>query len=50
MSIIEEGAGSHFDPKVADAFLASGEEVRRIAERFENMSEAESREFFSRIS
>ena len=50
MSIIEEGAGSHFDPKVADAFLASSEEVRRIAERFENMSEAESKEFFSRIS
>ena len=32
--IIREGAGSHFDPKVAEAFLAAQDEARRIAESF----------------
>ena len=30
MSIIEEGAGSHFDPKIAAAFLHASDEVRRV--------------------
>ncbi len=32
--IIREGAGSHFDPKVAEAFLAAQDEARQIAESF----------------
>ena len=32
--IIREGAGSHFDPKVAEAFLAAQDEARHIAESF----------------
>ncbi len=34
MGIIAESSGSHFDPKVAEAFLGSEEEVRRVAEAF----------------
>ena len=30
MSIIKEGAGSHFDPKIAQAFLNASDEVRRV--------------------
>ncbi len=33
-SIIEEDAGSHFDPLVADAFLKAREEVLQVAEDF----------------
>lgn len=40
MSIIEEGKGSHFDPQVAEAFLSSADEVRVIAEHFENVAKA----------
>ena len=36
MSIIEEDTGTHFDPKVADAFLSARDEVRKVAERFES--------------
>jgi response regulator RpfG family c-di-GMP phosphodiesterase len=32
MDIIREGAGTHFDPLVAKAFLNAEDEVRRIAE------------------
>ncbi|MBR1833672.1 MAG: HD domain-containing protein, partial [Ruminiclostridium sp.] len=32
--IIREGAGSHFDPLVADAFLSAQDEARRVAESF----------------
>ena len=32
MDIIREGSGSHFDPKVAQAFLDAEEEVRKVAE------------------
>jgi HD-GYP domain-containing protein (c-di-GMP phosphodiesterase class II) len=32
--IIREGAGSHFDPLVADAFLSAEEETRQVAESF----------------
>ena len=35
-SIIKEDAGSHFDPLVAEAFLAEEEEVRKVAEAFGN--------------
>ncbi len=34
MQIIREDAGKHFDPKVAEAFLASKDEVRQVAEHF----------------
>ena len=30
MAIIEEGAGSHFDPKIAAAFVNASDEVRRV--------------------
>ena len=32
--IIREGAGSHFDPLVADAFLSAQEEAKKVAESF----------------
>lgn len=32
LEIIREGRGTHFDPKVADAFLNAEEEVRKVAE------------------
>ena len=32
IEIIKESSGTHFDPKVADAFLNSLEEVRKVAE------------------
>ena len=38
MDIIREGAGSHFDPKVADAFLSAADEVRKVAEDFSSMN------------
>ena len=36
MRIIREGAGSHFDPRIAEAFLRAEPEVRRVAEAFRN--------------
>ena len=39
VGIIKEGNGSHFDPKVADAFLSSLDEIRAVAEKFENQEE-----------
>ena len=36
--IIREGSGSHFDPKVAKAFLDSEEECRKIAEFYGDIS------------
>ena len=50
MSIIEESSGSHFDPQIVEAFLASKETVRMVAEQFENMNESESKEFYNLIS
>ncbi len=38
MSIIQEDAGTHFDPLVAKAFLASKEEVRKVMDEFDKMS------------
>ena len=37
MSIIKESAGSHFDPKVVEAFVSAEEEVRQIAENFDKL-------------
>ena len=34
IQIIREGSGSHFDPKIAEAFLRAEAEVRRVAEEF----------------
>ena len=34
MDIIRQDAGSHFDPKVVEAFLASEVEIRQVAEHF----------------
>lgn len=36
MDIIREGAGKHFDPKLAKLFLESQDEVRMIVEKHEN--------------
>ena len=33
LSIIREGAGSHFDPRIANAFLNVSEKARKIAEK-----------------
>lgn len=38
MSIIKEDAGTHFDPLVAEAFLSAGDEVRKVAEEFDPLS------------
>lgn len=38
LDIIREGSGSHFDPKVVEAFLAAEDECRKIAESFGDMS------------
>ncbi len=38
MSIIQEDAGTHFDPLVAKAFLASKEEVRKVMDDFDKIS------------
>ena len=34
MGIIKKDAGTHFDPKVADAFIQAENDVRRVAEHF----------------
>ena len=34
MDIIQKDAGTHFDPKVAEAFLSAELEVRQVAEHF----------------
>jgi len=34
MDIIREDAGTHFDPKVAEAFIAASDKVRQVAEHF----------------
>jgi len=47
MNIIREDAGTHFDPQVAEAFLASEEEVRQVAERFENVADGEGKEIIN---
>ncbi len=38
MDIIREGAGTHFDPNVAEAFFRAEPEVRQVSERFEHMN------------
>ena len=34
LQIIREGSGSHFDPKIVEAFLRAETEVRRVADEF----------------
>ena len=34
MDIIKQDAGTHFDPKVAEAFIAASDQVRQVAEHF----------------
>ena len=41
MSIIEEGAGTQFDPEIAKLFIESADEVREISARHETMSRGE---------
>ena len=41
MSIIEEGAGTQFDPDIARIFVESAEEVKVITEKHESMSRGE---------
>ena len=50
ISIIQEGSGNHFDPKVVEAFLASEEEVRAVAERFEHQGPGLNQELWNKIS
>jgi len=38
MEIIRKDAGSHFDPKVAEAFLAAEEEVRKASQQLMDMN------------
>ena len=38
MDIIREDAGTHFDPKVAEAFIAASDEVRKASEQFMDMN------------
>ena len=38
MSIIQEDAGTHFDPLVAQAFIASKEEVKKVMDEFDKIS------------
>ena len=38
MSIIQEDAGTHFDPLVAKAFVASADEVKKVMEEFDRIS------------
>ncbi len=37
MVIIREGAGTQFDPKIAEIFVESEDEVREILQSHENM-------------
>jgi len=51
MDIIREGAGNHFDPQVAEAFLTSEKEVREVVEHFENvLNSGESKDLYKVIS
>lgn len=36
MDIVRKDAGTHFDPKVAEAFFAAGDEVKKISDEFAN--------------
>ena len=36
MEIVGKDAGTHFDPKVAEAFIAASDEVRKISDEFAN--------------
>ncbi|MCR4999054.1 MAG: HD domain-containing protein [Lachnospiraceae bacterium] len=36
MSIIEEGAGTHFDPKCVEVFLEAEQEVRRVQRKYQD--------------
>lgn len=40
LNIIREGAGTHFDPRIARAFLNAEQEVRQIAERFNGQGDS----------
>ena len=35
MSIIEEGSGTHFDPKIVEVFVESEKEVRRVLKKYQ---------------
>ena len=35
IEIIEDGAGTHFDPNIVKAFLVKKDEIRKIAENFD---------------
>lgn len=37
--IITEGSGKHFDPLIVDAFLSAEEEIRRVEEEFNRMTD-----------
>ena len=39
MQIIKDGSGSHFDPKIVDAFVDAEDEVRLVEQRFSQMTD-----------
>ncbi len=42
VSIIRESSGSHFDPDIVDAFLATAESIREVAQRYLDAESAHS--------
>ena len=45
MDIIKKDAGSHFDPKVVEAFVAASDEVKQISDEFARHSHIEELKF-----
>ena len=39
MQIIKDGSGTHFDPKIVDAFAAAEDEVRQVEQQFSQMTD-----------
>ena len=37
LGIIREESGTHFDPKIVDAFFAAQDEILRVADEFSEM-------------
>ena len=38
MQIIRDGAGKHFDPRVVEAFVSEAKKVRRVEQKFSEMT------------
>ncbi|MBP5332338.1 MAG: hypothetical protein J6Y89_10860, partial [Lachnospiraceae bacterium] len=44
MSIIKDGAGTHFDPEIAEVFLNCEDEIRRVAQANSQADDSEAQE------